>query len=75
MSLNWVAAVARFHVEGIYWDQWMFLEPMFKGEGGLALFTQQHGPHRQGIAFIITSWIMDWSGWDTRVEALWVASL
>ena len=75
LSLNWVAAVARFQVEGIYWDQWMFLEPMFKGEGWLALFTQQHGPHRQGIAFIITSWIMEWSGWDTRVEALWGASL
>lgn len=75
MGLNWVAAVARFHVEGIYWDQWMFLEPMFQDRGWLALFTEQHGPHRQGVAFIITSWIMDWSGWDTRVEALWVASL
>jgi len=75
MALNWIAAVARFHVEGIYWDQWMFLKPMFQDRGWLALFTQQHGPHRQGVAFIITSWIMDWSGWDTRVEALWVASL
>lgn len=75
LALNWVAAVARFQVNGVYWDQWIYLKPLFEGGGWLDLFTQQHGPHRQGIAFIFTAWLMELTAWDSRVEALWIASL
>jgi hypothetical protein len=73
MAVNWVLAVARFQVNGLFSDQWNFCEPILRGEGPLALFTWQHGPHRQGLAFVFTSWIWQLSGWDTRIEALWGA--
>ncbi|GAB5560326.1 MAG: hypothetical protein SynsKO_19730 [Synoicihabitans sp.] len=75
LTLNWVAAVARFQVNGVFWDQWIFLKPLFEGGEWFDIFTQQHGPHRQGLAFLITAWIMDLSAWDSRVEALWIVSL
>ncbi len=75
LALNWVAAVARFQVEGLYWDQWVFCWPLFQDHTGwLELFLRQHGPHRQGLAFVMTAAVMDWAQWDTRVEGLWIAS-
>ena len=71
MALNWVLAVARFQVNGLYSDQWNFCEAILRGEGPVGLFTWQHTPHRQGLAFVLTAWIWEWSGWDTRVEAFW----
>lgn len=71
MTVNWGLTVARFQVNGLFSDQWNFCEPILRGDGPLTLFTWQHVPHRQGLAFVLTSWIWEWSGWDTRVEALW----
>ena len=71
LALNWVLAVARFQVNGLFSDQWNLSDAILRGDGPLALFTWQHGPHRQGLAFVFTSWIWGWSGWDTRIEALW----
>ena len=71
MTVTWVLAVARFQVNGLFSDQWNLSEPVLRGDGPLALFTWQHGPHRQGLAFVSTSWIWGWSGWDTGIEAVW----
>ena len=70
LTLNWVLAVARFQVNGLFSDQWNLSEAILRGDGPLSLFTWQHGPHRQGVAFVFTSWVWQLSGWDTRVEAL-----
>ncbi len=75
LALNWLAAVARFQINTLFWDQWDFCSPLFQEQGWLELFTRQHGPHRQGLAFVFTSWVMELSGWDSRVESLWIASL
>lgn len=73
MLANWGAAVAQFKVNALFSDQWSFYSPMFEDQGWWALFSWQHGPHRQGIAFVLTSWVMEASHWDARVESLWVA--
>lgn len=74
LAANWGAAVARFAVNGLYWDQWSFFDPLFDEKGLFSVFTQQHGPHRQGLAFVLTSFVLRLSAWDLRVEALWIAS-
>ena len=75
LAANWVAAVARFQVNALYWDQWDFCAPLFRDHTWLDLFTQQHGPHRQGLGFVFSAWVMEASAWDSRVESLWIASL
>lgn len=75
LGANWVAAVARFQVNTLFWDQWNFLDPAFEGRGWWAWFDQQHGPHRQGIAFLLTGGVMRISGWDTRMESLWIVAV
>ena len=73
MTLNLIAAVARFQVEGLFWDQWVYCQPLFKDDWTwLDLFRQQLGPHRQGIAFVLTAPIMALADWDTRIEGLWI---
>jgi hypothetical protein len=74
LALNWVATVARFQVEGLFWDQWVYCQPLFAPESNwLDLFMRQLGPHRQGLAFVLTAPVMDLASWDTRVEALWIS--
>ncbi len=75
LTLNWVVAVARFQVNLLFWDQWNFLEPMFDEQGWWSLFNWQHGPHRQGVAFVLTSWVLGLCDWDTRWESLWIVSV
>jgi hypothetical protein len=72
MLLNWVAAIAQFQVNALFSDQWSFYTPLFQEAGGWTLFTWQHGPHRQGLAFVLTALVMEASGWDVRVESLWI---
>lgn len=72
LTINWIMAVARFQVNLLFWDQWEFMQPLFEDEGWWSLFIWQHGPHRQGLAHVLTSWVLQLSGWDTRWESLWI---
>ncbi|MEO7600209.1 MAG: hypothetical protein ABIV50_14840 [Opitutus sp.] len=75
LSLNLAFTVARFQPNVLTWDQWDFFQPLFAGSGWRELFTLQHGPHRQGLGFIFTSWIMAATHWDSRWDSLWIAGL
>jgi len=67
--------VALYQINVLTWDQWDFYNPLFNGRDGWTLFSWQHGPHRQGLSFILTSWLMDITHWDTRWDSLWIAGL
>jgi hypothetical protein len=56
-------------VNVLFADQWDFLAPLFREEGLWAMFTQQHGPHRQGLGGVIQWLLYRGSGWDVRAEA------
>lgn len=75
LSLNLCLTVLLFQPNVLTWDQWDFFAPLFNGSNGWELFRYQHGPHRQGLAFVLSSWIAHASDWDTRVESLWIVSL
>ena len=74
LTLNWVVAIAKFQVNLPFLDQWDFSSPMFNEKGPIDFFLLKHGPHRQGIGYVVTSWIQHLSKWDTRVDSLWIAS-
>ncbi len=65
--------VHRKAVNVLFWDQWDFYLPMFQGEGVWALFSRQHGPHRQGLGMLITAGLAQLSGWNTRWDSFAVA--
>ncbi len=53
----------------LYADQWDFLSPLFLGQGPLACFLYQHGPHRQGLGGAIQWALYNTTSWDVRAEA------
>ncbi len=72
LCFNWIAAVARFQVNGLFFDQWSFYTPLFEDADWWTIFSWQHGPHRQGLGFLLTAWFVDAIAWDSRVESLWI---
>jgi hypothetical protein len=72
LAANWIAAIGRFQVNVLYMDQWGFFTPIMEGKSWWGLFDRQHGPHRQGLAFLLTSGIMSLCHWDTRVDSIWI---
>lgn len=75
LTLNLVLAVARFQPNVLTWDQWDFLNPLFYGGSIWDLFRYQHGPHRQGLGFVITAGWLHLSHWDARWDSLWIVAL
>lgn len=72
LVLNGFWGVARFQVNGLWGDQWSFYTPLFEGAGWAEIFNWQHGPHRQGVAFLLTAGMLEFSQWDARIESLWI---
>ncbi|MDB4473768.1 hypothetical protein N9023_02080 [Opitutaceae bacterium] len=72
LVLNGFWGVARFQVNGLWGDQWSFYTPLFEGAGWAEIFNWQHGPHRQGVAFLLTAGVLELSQWDARIDSLWI---
>lgn len=72
---RWWYYVNRYSVNILFWDQWDFYNAFFENKNLWEIFRWQHGPHRQGIGFIITRVVASLSGWDTRVEAFTIAGV
>lgn len=62
----WVYCTNKYAVNIFYWDQWDFYNPFTTDIHLLKTFTKQHGPHRQGIGFILTKCIDCFSGMNVR---------
>ena len=67
-------AVVRFFilinthaVNMLYLDMWGFYTAAFDDYSFWDTYTFQHGPHRQGIGFVIMRMLDQLSGWNTRV--------
>ena len=65
--------INKYTVNMLYWDQWDFYNPLFNNETLWQAFTHQHGPHRQGIGFILTEFLAKESGWNTRWDAFGIS--
>ncbi len=62
-------------VNVLFWDQWDFYTPMFRGQGWWETFAHQHGPHREGAGLVLTRVLADLSGWNSRWDAFAVSAL
>ncbi len=69
LALRQLRFVNAHAVNMMYGDQWDFYRPLFLGQGWWATFLQQHGPHREGIALVLTRALANASGWDSRCDA------
>lgn len=75
LLLRWFFLIDNYSVNMLYWDQWDFLEALFRDKGPWELFSWQHGPPRQGIGFFLTKAVADLSGWNTRVESFMIGAV
>ena len=65
--------VDHYAVNMLFWDQWDFYIPFFNDGSAWEIFTRQHGPHRQGLGFLITHLLARMSDWDSRWDAFAVS--
>ncbi len=67
IRLIWFVNINSVNV--LFWDQWDFLEPLFKDKINFwEVFASQHGPHRQGLGGLLTAVVYPLSGWNVRVD-------
>lgn len=60
--------VRAYGVNLLFSDQWGFLTPVLLNLGAWHSYNYQHGSHRMGLPFLITSYLMKVSNWDVRWE-------
>jgi hypothetical protein len=60
--------INRYSVNLLYWDQWDFYTPMFQRRPLWDYFTWQHGPHREGVGFILTKGVAEATRWNSHAD-------
>ncbi len=76
LIFRWFYYIHKYSVNILFQDMWDFYEPFFSGRDSLVnLFTWRHGPHRQGIGFVLTKYIDQVSQWNTRWLAFTIGVL
>src|SRR5690349_1403058 len=68
LSSRLLIHVNRYAVNVLFWDEWDFRLIQLRGGSLWQLFTYQHGPHRQGIGFIVDTFL-NVSRYDSRIES------
>lgn len=56
------------------WALWTLLFDGFQWSDLWQAYQYQHGPHRQGLSFALMVPMYQWTGWNIRLEALFIAS-
>jgi hypothetical protein len=74
LGLRMAVVVWRHSVDLLFWDQWDFYTPLFAHASLWRIFTWQHGPHREGIGLVLDKFLLDWTHWSTRAEALLIVA-
>jgi hypothetical protein len=81
VAATFVAAAVRIlhlvdahAVNVLFWDQFTFYQALRDGANAWERFRWQHGPHRQGIAFVFSGWLAEQTAWNTRIEAFAIAA-
>ena len=69
-SLRLLTFIQENSVNVLFWDQWDYYLPLFNKKGIIDIFLWQHGPHRQGLAFVIESIIANLTRWNTSVISM-----
>ena len=73
LAVRLFVVVERTASDLIFWDQWDFLSPLFEERGAWAMFTRQHGPHREGLGGLVVAALFRLSPWNGAVLARFAA--
>jgi hypothetical protein len=69
-SVRLLTYTRSYSVDMLFWDQWDFVEGLFRGADGWTLFRWQHGPHRQGLGGLTIWAVFALTRWSVRAEVL-----
>jgi len=69
LSARLLLFVRAYSVNLLFSDQWGFLTPVLLNLGAWHSYRYQHGSHRMGLPFLLTSYLMKISDWDVRWES------
>lgn len=72
LSLQLIYFIYLKSVNILFWDQWDFYNAFFQNKNLIEIFRWQHGPHRQGLAFIIDKYLAEVTHWDTKIESFFI---
>jgi hypothetical protein len=73
LGIRFFTFISDYAVNVLFYDQWDFLSPFFKGNPGLGqLFLYQHGPHREGLGLIVDRFLYPATHWNTRAESFFI---
>lgn len=75
ITVRWFWMIDKYSVNVLFWDQWGFYSVLFENGSLWDTFSHQHGPHRQGVGFVLARFIAELSSWDTRVESFAIGVL
>lgn len=68
--------IDRDAVDVVFLDQWDFYTGVFNGKASLwDLFRWQHGPHRQGLGFLLIRLVDELTGWNQRAQAFTIGAV
>jgi len=72
LSIKLICFVKLHAVNLLFSDHWTYLKPLFDDSGAWERFNYQHGPHRQGLGFLISGWLMQISNWNTNLDSYFI---
>jgi hypothetical protein len=75
LAYRFFALINTYAVNVLFSDQWDIYDPLFREQGFWALFSQQHGPHRQGVGAIVIAIVAGLSQWNSRADAFAVGAI
>lgn len=71
-GIRFFTLIHRYAINILFWDQWDFYTPLFNNDSLWDIFNRQHGPHRQGIGFVVATFLADLTHWNSRAESFGV---
>jgi hypothetical protein len=75
LSVRLLFFITEHSVNLLFSDHWTYLRAMFEGGGAWDRFMYQHGPHRQGIGFLISGFLLELSNWNVNVDSYFIGLL
>lgn len=75
LSIRLLIFIDRYAVNIYFSDQWEYVRAFIQNENVWGLFTWLVGPHRQGLAFVISGELAKLTHWNGRADAFFVGTL
>lgn len=72
MAYRFFALINSYAVNLLFSDQWDIYNALFREQGFWALFSYQHGPHRQGLGALVIRIVAGLTEWNSRADAFTV---